>query len=593
MPMIDYQRDCGFGPRDLELLNAFVRKFGHPNAMPMEQYLETWYKEKSKALLPMFGNKCIISEKVTYEVPTDAINTYISEKIISTDEWREVVHWLRSVIYAAIFLNDEHTKRITYDPWETDETVDPIERTTWYYIRDLIDQFGYTYNYTVNKVTIAENFVIKPNPLNHLTKAFSVTKTEKPFRVITHILNDLWPIANRLYPDEFTIKQKNNMVNIIEKYRLIHSQILNNKKSHGNLCISIHPMDFLTASDNKCKWNSCMTWTRYGDPGEYRNGMLEMMNSPIVVIAYLESNSTYYPMGTDYIPWSNKKWRELFIVERSYISGIKGYPYYATDLENAVISKLAAIAKAYGWPAYENNIQSSGGELTQIGNIRGLLTTDLMYNDAYHCGHRYVVSSEPAPNPLFHYSGAAKCIVCGKPLCEHGVPANRDKDDFWEEDYNFHTPYCDDCDLDLHCDRCGGSVTLYPGDYYRIGDKLYCPDCCVECDGCGEPALDNNTTRILFFLDNQSDSWYESTWKTICPDCVAKYQNLIYPVDLSKVARDDSTHFPYWSPRTGFLTLDIRAPHEYLHKLFAKSPRFSKNIPNLLDLSPYRKKFDL
>ena len=96
-----------------------------------------------------------------------------------------------------------------------------------------------------------------------------------------------------------------DMEAIFEQMRIKHSQILNKKRLKGTLCLSIHPLDYITISDNNCDWDSCMTWTGDDCPGEYRLGTLEMMNSPSVVVAYLDSKEPYHPLD-DGRAWSNK-----------------------------------------------------------------------------------------------------------------------------------------------------------------------------------------------------------------------------------------------------------------------------------------------
>jgi hypothetical protein len=73
---------------------------------------------------------------------------------------------------------------------------------------------------------------------------------------------------------------------MFEEFRIAHSQILNDKKLSGRLCLSIHPLDYMTMSDNESDWGSCMSWR---EGGCYRRGTVEMMTSPVVVVAYLKS----------------------------------------------------------------------------------------------------------------------------------------------------------------------------------------------------------------------------------------------------------------------------------------------------------------
>jgi hypothetical protein len=94
-----------------------------------------------------------------------------------------------------------------------------------------------------------------------------------------------------------------------EDFRICHSQILNQKDLGGNLTISIHPLDYMTMSDNSYGWESCMSWE---SEGGYRQGTVEMMNSRSVVIAYL-SGEDKMRIGDDF--WNSKKWRMWLFLE--------------------------------------------------------------------------------------------------------------------------------------------------------------------------------------------------------------------------------------------------------------------------------------
>ena len=114
---------------------------------------------------------------------------------------------------------------------------------------------------------------------------------------------------------------------IYEKFRIAHSQFLNQKNISGELCLSIHPLDYMTMSDNDCGWDSCMRWQNGG--GEYRQGTVEMMNSPIILEAYLKSDKDMelWRKNGQSVMWNSKRWRELFIVDENLILGINGYLY--------------------------------------------------------------------------------------------------------------------------------------------------------------------------------------------------------------------------------------------------------------------------
>ena len=71
-----------------------------------------------------------------------------------------------------------------------------------------------------------------------------------------------------------------------------------------------------------------MSWSRNGC---YHAGTLEMMNSNVAAVAYLESNSEYAlhldETGEVY-PIPNKSWRSLVFIHKDIILCGKSYPYF-------------------------------------------------------------------------------------------------------------------------------------------------------------------------------------------------------------------------------------------------------------------------
>ena len=120
------------------------------------------------------------------------------------------------------------------------------------------------------------------------------------------------------------------------------SRITEVRKSKVKFTLSIHPLDYMTMSDNVNGWESCMNWTQ--GPGSYRAGTIEMMNSPLVVVAYI-TTKPYYPANTS-IEWTSKSWRELIIVHPNTICSVKSYPYYNIAFDKALVNWLAEIGRA-------------------------------------------------------------------------------------------------------------------------------------------------------------------------------------------------------------------------------------------------------
>ena len=63
------------------------------------------------------------------------------------------------------------------------------------------------------------------------------------------------------------------------------SMLIQSNKISGILCLSVHPLDFLSSSENQHSWRSC-----HALDGEYRAGNLSYMCDYVTFMAYLKSN---------------------------------------------------------------------------------------------------------------------------------------------------------------------------------------------------------------------------------------------------------------------------------------------------------------
>ena len=273
-----------------------------------------------------------------------------------------------------------------------------------------------------------------------------------------------------------------------EDFRIAHSQILNDKQLKGTLCLSIHPLDYMTMSDNECDWGSCMSWR---DTGCYRKGTVEMMNSPIVVVAYLKSDRDMHLFGRyAYVSdeaksytWNNKKWRELFIVHENIITGIKAYPYVSRNLEEQVLDWLKELAKNNLNREYSDNkyatayahdvvIQEDDPNpacgLTTNRKFRFLFNTYNMYND-FGCTpdgiHVALYNISNIKDNEFaktiRYSAHATCMCCGEAYSTEGCEAYL---------------LCEDCGrTTVTCDCCGWRGS--EDNFHWVGGECICQGC--------------------------------------------------------------------------------------------------------------------
>lgn len=206
------------------------------------------------------------------------------------------------------------------------------------------------------------------------------------------------------------LKKINNEYNFItdeemKAFEVKYSTFFNQKKIEGKLCLSIHPLDYITMSENDCDWESCMNWSYRGC---YRAGTVEMMNSPYVVVGYLCSSTPMTLAGEE---WNNKKWRCLFIVHPDILTCIKEYPYSNKELVKTCLDNL----KVYNYDSDMMNYDDRDciEELT-FDNTLYRFNTVNMYNDFYNGAMPiYYANAKGDSEVKINYSGKMECMWCG------------------------------------------------------------------------------------------------------------------------------------------------------------------------------------
>lgn len=309
------------------------------------------------------------------------------------------------------------------------------------------------------------------------------------------------------------VRNTNNFCTNFEEFRIRHSRIYNGEVNKSELVISIHPMDYLTMSDNDCNWTSCMNWIRGGC---YHVGTVEMMNSNVTLCCYLESKTidfTYKVLDdTDndsyqYDKWNSKKWRQLVYVNKDIILAGKAYPLVNDNLTKSVLKEIKDLAKknmnwnyTYGPEVYGDmlGINSKQGMdrarrmLPQSAHKHIFIDTNAMYNDLLNDNDftYWCYRNKPKKSYILKVSGKAPCVVCGNSVI--GTENN------WEE-YN---------------------------DRYQA-EKTVCKDCfaktmCYMCDDDDEPLIGKNK---MWTIEDKHGSRYKLCKKhierylTLCPCC--------------------------------------------------------------------------
>lgn len=424
---------------------------------PVEKILEPWQTAKSQFLYRMFGEQLILSKEIEFAKSADMLEEQIAEEMF--DSRSAVSKPFIDAYYGLCSYNGE-----LHGNWNAERLIG-------------------CWNLALNRWDHTE-FTIPVKEGNDIR----VQRGAK----ISKILGKIAKAYNLPGYEEF---------------RILHSQILNQKKLTGHLCLSIHPLDFITMSDNDNGWTSCMNWE---DWGEYRQGTVEMMNSQYVICAYLDSKTPYMLKGG--FEWSNKKWRELFIVSKDVITGVKGYPYQNEYIVAEVLKWLRELAETnlnwkYGDQVYE---YCQGEDFFFNGNEDKhhlLFHTDNMYND-FGRSHYAYINPDLDENFNLNYSGVSECMCCGNTLIELDGESGL---------------VCLECEEVYRCVECGGR---YDGDdLIDVNGHLYCSDCyhhyIEECPICGDEHRTYDMVALTIAQSKDEICFGRSyTEISVCDDCV-------------------------------------------------------------------------
>ena len=104
------------------------------------------------------------------------------------------------------------------------------------------------------------------------------------------------------------------------------SMLIQEDKITGILCLSVHPLDYISASENCHSWHSC-----HALDGDYRAGNLSYMVDKHTIMCYLRADNCDYilPDFPSEVPWNSKKWRVWIHLSDSWdiIFAGRQYPF--------------------------------------------------------------------------------------------------------------------------------------------------------------------------------------------------------------------------------------------------------------------------
>lgn len=137
------------------------------------------------------------------------------------------------------------------------------------------------------------------------------------------------------------------------------SEYIQQIKIEGELCLSIHPLDFLSLSENDANWRSC-----HSLDGDYRAGNLSYLMDSSTIIAYIKS-PTDRTIPRFPFPWNNKKWRNLLFFDDGFTMIFAGRPYPFESF--AALKKIEEVLKIL--PLFKYTMDT-GWQYSQVAGLQ-------------------------------------------------------------------------------------------------------------------------------------------------------------------------------------------------------------------------------
>ena len=295
---------------------------------------------------------------------------------------------------------------------------------------------------------------------------------------------------------KFFIEDKEDL----DAVQTLMSMLLQESKVSGTLCLSIHPLDYLSSSENTYNWRSC-----HALDGDYRAGNLSYMLDSATIICYLRGEEeAKLPRFPSSVPWNSKKWRMLLFVseDKDALFAGRQYPFSSRMLMNTVKGAFTSLLDEQNkedawnynpWHSWSNwhddyikDIQFKTGESDNfelqnkyfpingrlykdkdlIQDIGTLHFNDLLYSSYYTPYYCWINKYSPRHKILFNIGAPVPCLCCGK-----------------LEIRNHDMMVCDDCSIHddyVTCEYCGIEMPMDEMIWLSDREMWVCPSCYEE-----------------------------------------------------------------------------------------------------------------
>lgn len=412
---------------------------------------------------------------------------------IINDWYRAKKKWIQYFRYEPIYEYPEEVK-FELDKTAKEQLIDSfVEKIENYYSNDDLGSF-------IRALSINEFF-------NNLTSsAWSHWGIEIPknYKVIK---------AFKFFEDdEDKLKRIQNEASMIIQQNIVS----------GRLCLSVHPLDYLSLSENVHNWRSC-----HALDGDYRSGNMNYMMDRNTVVCYLRAEKqAILPHFPEDVIWNSKKWRVLLFMSNhdNMIFMGRQYPFESKVgleiIKNKILPHIIN-TELITWSDFCSTVS-----INDIYNKYSQANQEVYYNNLVLCRDGLVPPSFLIKNgENCHQFNDLLSSTCYRPIYAYRTNPECTNDETLISTTRFLVG--EKC----HCVKCGRG-------YIDFAEKMICKECdskeniddYFECEMCG--VMTHNGYEYHLPYSDMS----------VCPECFSKYT---HPCEECGI-RDIDTYVHYY-----------------------------------------------
>ena len=252
---------------------------------------------------------------------------------------------------------------------------------------------------------------------------FFDNKVSVPWEVNGHIIQEGSKIIKSL---KYFIEDDDDILRILQDYA---SSVIQEGKVTGNLYISVHPLDYLSASENNYNWRSC-----HALDGDFRAGNMSYILDQVTMVCYIANPYEKHklPRFPAEVPWNDKKWRMLLFISPDGRLAFAGrqYPFFSKSLLDIIKTRvLTSTFSPWSNNQFDNvNILIDDSEenywlySNSIGIFHNIVPLESVVMDNLHTYHFDDLLESSCYKPYYCYDRDTFTFITSSKKYRHNEP---------------------------------------------------------------------------------------------------------------------------------------------------------------------------